>query len=107
MEKQRSDNGRRNRQARAKDSSQCRLQRASSLPPVARAPPPPVNELKLAAIAVDLNVRLRSADMPPAMQERAIRRARALVDANPQKNKRPNPTQIAMCLKKVPEILPL
>ncbi|XVE78719.1 hypothetical protein DITRI_Ditri14bG0001200 [Diplodiscus trichospermus] len=100
MEKQRLDNGRRNRQVRAKDSSQCRLQRASSLPPVARAPPPPANELKLAAIAVNLNVRLRSADMPPAMQERAIRRARALVDANPDKNKRPNPTQLAMCLKK-------
>ncbi|XWS36956.1 hypothetical protein CRYUN_Cryun19dG0002000 [Craigia yunnanensis] len=100
MEKQRSDNGRRHRQARAKDSSQCRLQRASSLPPVARAPPPLSNELKLAAIAVDLNVRLRSADMPLAMQERATRRARALVDANSDKNKRPNPTQLAMCLKK-------
>ncbi|XVF54959.1 hypothetical protein PTKIN_Ptkin05aG0222700 [Pterospermum kingtungense] len=101
MEKQRSYNGR-NREARAKDSSQCRLQRASSLPPVARvAPPaPPPDELKLAAIAVNLNVRLRSADMPPPMQERAIRRARALVDANPDKNKRPNPTQLAMCLKK-------
>ncbi|XP_052882264.1 uncharacterized protein LOC128290596 [Gossypium arboreum] len=40
------------------------------------------NQLKLAAMAIDLNVRLRSADMPLAMQERAIRRARALVDAN-------------------------
>ncbi|KAG8489419.1 hypothetical protein CXB51_017839 [Gossypium anomalum] len=41
---------------------------------------------------------LRSADMPLAMQERAIRRARALVDANnPGITK---PTQVAMCLKK-------
>ncbi|KAK6250443.1 Dynein light chain [Theobroma cacao] len=100
MERQRSDNGRRNRQPKAKDSSQCRIQRASSLPPIARAPPPPANELKLAAIAINLNVRLRSADMPLTMQERAIRRARALVDANQDKNKRPNPTQLAMCLKK-------
>ncbi|XVF11202.1 hypothetical protein REPUB_Repub08aG0005600 [Reevesia pubescens] len=100
MERQRSDNGRRIREVRAKDSSQCRLQRASSLPPVARAPPPPATELKLAAIAVELNVRLRSADMPPSMQERAIRRARALLDANPDKNKRPNPTQLSMSLKK-------
>ncbi|KAK5840833.1 hypothetical protein PVK06_009738 [Gossypium arboreum] len=56
------------------------------------------NQLKLAAMAIDLNVRLRSADMPLAMQERAIRRARALVDANnPGITK---PTQVAMCLKK-------
>ncbi|XWS47673.1 hypothetical protein CRYUN_Cryun13aG0004100 [Craigia yunnanensis] len=100
MERQRSDNGRRNRQERAKNFSQCRLRRASSLPPVARAPPPLENELKLAVIAIDLNVRLRSADMAPTMQERAIRRARALHDANLDKNKRSNPTQLAMCLKK-------
>ncbi|OMO94893.1 putative axonemal dynein light chain [Corchorus capsularis] len=102
MERQRSYNGRRTNAA--KDFSQCRLQRASSLPPVGRGapPPPPPNELKLAAIAVDLNVRLRSADMPLSMQERAIRRARALVDANSaDKNKRLSPTQLAMCLKKV------
>ncbi|KAL1089837.1 hypothetical protein V6Z11_D07G048200 [Gossypium hirsutum] len=49
-------------------------------------------------MAIDLNVRLRSADMPLAMQERAIRKARALVDAkNPGITK---PTQVAMCLKK-------
>ncbi|MBA0790012.1 hypothetical protein Gohar_014686, partial [Gossypium harknessii] len=100
MERQRSYNGRRNIDERPKNLSQCRLQRSSSLPPVARAPPPPPppNQLKLAAMAIDLNVRLRSADMPLAMQERAIRRARALVDANnPGITK---PTQVAMCLKK-------
>ncbi|MBA0578269.1 hypothetical protein Godav_016993 [Gossypium davidsonii] len=100
MERQRSYNGRRNIDERPKNLSQCRLQRSSSLPPVARAPPPPPppNQLKLAAMAIDLNVRLRSADMPLAMQERAIRKARALVDANnPGITK---PTQVAMCLKK-------
>ncbi|KAE8688137.1 Cell number regulator 6 isoform 1 [Hibiscus syriacus] len=104
MERQRSYNGRRrrNEDENPKITSQYTLQRSSSLPPLARAPPPP-NELKLAAIAVDLNVRLRSADMPLAMQERAIRRARALLDAKkPDNAKRstPNPTRLAMCLKK-------
>ncbi|XVE56391.1 hypothetical protein DITRI_Ditri04bG0005100 [Diplodiscus trichospermus] len=100
MERQRSDNGRRHRQETTQNFPQCRLQRSSSLPPVARASPRPANELKLAAIAIDLNVRLRSADMPLTMQERAIRRARALLDANSDKSKRPNPTQLAMFLKK-------
>ncbi|KAK6926409.1 Dynein light chain, type 1/2 [Dillenia turbinata] len=63
-----------------------RLQRAPSM------------EVKLAAIAVDLNVRLRSADMPVVMQERALRYARALLDADPKT--RPNPTHIALALKK-------
>ncbi|KAE8710657.1 Cell number regulator 6 isoform 1 [Hibiscus syriacus] len=103
MERQRSYNGRRNANENPKKTSQYTLQRSSSLPPLARAPPPPPpNELKLAAMAVDLNVRLRSADMPLAMQERAIRRARALLDDNPDNAKRPtpNPTRLAMCLKK-------
>ncbi|GLU20918.1 hypothetical protein SLE2022_370930 [Rubroshorea leprosula] len=69
-------------------------------PTRAQAPPPPPSELKLAAIAANLNVRLRSADMPPAMQERAIRRARDLLDSNPDTQKRLNPTHLAMCLKK-------
>ncbi|KAK8583722.1 hypothetical protein V6N13_109117 [Hibiscus sabdariffa] len=101
MERQRSYNGRRNAEEKPQKFPQYTLQRSSSLPPLARAPPPP-NELKLAAIAVDLNVRLRSADMPLTMQERAIRRARAVLDANPDNTKRPspNPTQVAMCLKK-------
>lgn len=64
-----------------------------------RPPRAPSNELKLAAVAVDLNVRPRSADMPPTMQERAFRYTRALLDAYPEK--KPSPTQLAMCLKKV------
>ncbi|KAL4325745.1 hypothetical protein GQ457_11G030300 [Hibiscus cannabinus] len=103
MERQRSYNGRRNAEGKPQKSPQYTLQRSSSLPPLARAPPaPPRNELKLAAIAIDLNVRLRSADMPVTMQERAIRRARAVLDANPDNTMRPspNPTQVAMCLKK-------
>ncbi|KAK8481659.1 hypothetical protein V6N13_025752 [Hibiscus sabdariffa] len=103
MERQRSYNGRRNADERPQKITQCTLRRSSSLPPLARAPPPPPpNELKLAAIAIDLNVRLRSADMPLTMQERAIRRGRALLEANPDETKRPtpNPTQLAMCLKK-------
>jgi dynein light chain LC8-type len=67
-----------------------------ALQPLALAPS---NEVKLAAIAVDLNVRLRSAEMPPSMQERAFRYAKALLDANP--GKKPSPTRLAMCLKKV------
>lgn len=62
------------------------------------------SEVKLAAVAVDLNVRLRSADMPAVMQERAFRCTRALLDANPDE-KRPNPTLLAMSLKKVSELL--
>lgn len=62
--------------------------------------PPPVREVNLAAIAVDLNVRLRSADMPAVMQERAFRCTRALLDSN-REEKRPNPTHLAMALKKV------
>ncbi|XP_043696909.1 dynein light chain-like [Telopea speciosissima] len=62
----------------------------------ARTPWPP--EVKLAATAVELNVRPRSADMPADMQERAFRYSRALVDAAP--DKRPNLTHLALSLKK-------
>ena len=72
------------------------LRRTSSLPAAAKPPPP---EVKLAAVAVDLNVRLRSADMSPAMQERAFRFARFLLDAH--SDNVPPPTQLAMRLKKV------
>ncbi|XP_021592520.2 dynein light chain, cytoplasmic [Manihot esculenta] len=65
------------------------------MPPMVRPTP---NQAKLAAIAVDLNIRLRSADMPGAMQERSFRCTRAILDANLEK--KPNPTRIAMCLKK-------
>ncbi|CAN0902527.1 Dynein light chain, cytoplasmic [Linum grandiflorum] len=57
------------------------------------------NQVKLAAIAVDMNVRLRSSDMPGAMQERAFRCTRAFLDASPDR-KRINPSRLAMSLKK-------
>lgn len=57
-------------------------------------------EVKLAAIAISLNVRLRSSDMPPAMQDHALRYSRSLVDASPDAT-RPNPSHIARALKKV------
>ena len=72
------------------------LRRTLSLPPAAKPPPP---EVKLAAVAVDLNVRLRSADMSAAMQERAFRYARSLLDAH--SDNVPTPTHLAMRLKKV------
>ncbi|KAF9685671.1 hypothetical protein SADUNF_Sadunf03G0078600 [Salix dunnii] len=69
-------------------------------PPMVRPPLPATNEVKLAAIAVELKIRTRSADMPGAMQERSFRFSRALLDANNLKSKNPNPTHIAMSLKK-------
>ncbi|KAL6975398.1 hypothetical protein U1Q18_024194 [Sarracenia purpurea var. burkii] len=56
-------------------------------------------EVKLAAIAITLNIRLRSTDMPASMQERALRYTRSLVDSVPN-NHRPNPTVLARSLKK-------
>jgi hypothetical protein len=72
-----------------------------ALPPLhqPRAPSSEV-KLKLAAVVVDLNVRLRLANMPPTMQERAFRHTRSLLDSTPEK-KKPSPTHLAMCLKKV------
>ncbi|XP_024016951.1 dynein light chain, cytoplasmic-like [Morus notabilis] len=58
------------------------------------------SEVKLEAVAVDLNVRLRSADMPAVMQVRAFRCTRSLLNANPEEKKKPNPTHLAMSLKK-------
>ncbi|KAH6778429.1 Dynein light chain type 1 family protein [Perilla frutescens var. frutescens] len=55
-------------------------------------------EVKLAALAISFNIRLRSADMPVPMQERALRHARALLDA--AAHRRPNPTLLARSLKK-------
>lgn len=54
-------------------------------------------QVKLASLAVSFNIRLRSADMPSAMQERALRHARALLDSSAA----PNPTLLARSLKKV------
>ncbi|KAJ8616386.1 hypothetical protein MRB53_035758 [Persea americana] len=59
----------------------------------------PGTDVKLAAIAVGLNIRLKAADMPAGMQERAFRYARLLLDAAAT-DTRPNPTHIALALKK-------
>ncbi|KAK9077492.1 hypothetical protein SSX86_005829 [Deinandra increscens subsp. villosa] len=58
----------------------------------------PPEELKLAAIAVSLNIRLRSADMPFAMQEHALRLARSFIDSS--SSRRPNLTLLARSIKK-------
>ncbi|PON81856.1 Dynein light chain [Trema orientale] len=61
-------------------------------------------EVKLAAIAISSNVRLRSSDMPAHMQEHAMRCTRSLLDSvvSPETTTktRPNPTHIARALKK-------
>ncbi|CAK9183016.1 unnamed protein product [Ilex paraguariensis] len=63
-----------------------------------RSPP---EEVKLAALAITLNIRLRSADMPVTMQERALRYTRSLAVADHNLNHhRPNPTVLARALKK-------
>ncbi|OVA14252.1 Dynein light chain [Macleaya cordata] len=88
---------------------------ASALSTAAR-PPPPTRTLstelmKLAAVAVDLNVRIRSANMPVAMQEKAFRYTRSLlllgdgddhncIKLTAPKSKSPNPSQIALAIKK-------
>lgn len=59
----------------------------------------PTVEVKLAAIAISLNIRLRSADMPLSLQERALSYTRSLVDA--ASDHRPNSTLLARALKKV------
>ncbi|KAG6392042.1 hypothetical protein SASPL_146247 [Salvia splendens] len=73
------------------------------VPPRPRRKPPihkhNEEEVKLAALAISFNMRLRSADMPLPMQERALRHARALLDAAAHR-RRPNPTLLARSLKK-------
>ncbi|GLT67297.1 hypothetical protein SLA2020_396150 [Shorea laevis] len=58
----------------------------------------PAEEVKLAAAAISLNVRLRSSDMPIDIQEHAMRCARSFVDSAPKR--RPNLTHLARSLKK-------
>ncbi|KAK6229451.1 hypothetical protein SCA6_018402 [Theobroma cacao] len=58
----------------------------------------PMEEVKLAAIAISLNVRLRSSDMPICMQEHAPRCSRQLLDSAP--NPRPNLTHLVRAIKK-------
>ncbi|GAV79130.1 Dynein_light domain-containing protein [Cephalotus follicularis] len=93
------ENGKRRRRRveRSKEGVLCAPRRTLSLPPVVGARPP-VNEVKLAALVVDLNIRLRLADMPAAMQERVFSYTKPLLDANAQG--RSSLTHIAMCLKK-------
>ncbi|KAJ8752877.1 hypothetical protein K2173_008612 [Erythroxylum novogranatense] len=88
-----SENGKRLRCKR--ELVHCPPTRMLSVPRVMEAP---FGEAKLAAIAVELKILLRTADMPGPMQERALRCTRSLLDANLEK--RPNPTRIAMSLKK-------
>ncbi|KAI7732994.1 hypothetical protein M8C21_024985 [Ambrosia artemisiifolia] len=64
-------------------------------PPDNKSPP---EQLKLAAIAASLNVRLRSADMPFAMQERAMRLTRSFLDSST--SRRANLTLLARSIKK-------
>ncbi|EOY12948.1 Dynein light chain type 1 family protein [Theobroma cacao] len=58
----------------------------------------PMEEVKLAAIAISLNVRLRSSDMPICMQEHALRCSRQLLDS--AHKTRPNLTHLARAIKK-------
>ncbi|KAK9291935.1 hypothetical protein L1049_019887 [Liquidambar formosana] len=95
MERPEAANGR-GRKAKQKERVLHPPPRVLALPPIVKSP---ANEVKLAAVAVDLNVRLRSADMPAVMQERAFRCTGALLDAR-HGNGRPNHTEIAMFLKK-------
>ncbi|PON87874.1 Dynein light chain [Trema orientale] len=103
MEKAKAEEARRSRRGagrRAEKQKEVVTGRAGPRPML----PPPVREVNLAAIAVDLNVRLRSADMPAVMQERAFRCTRALLDSN-REEKKPNPTHLAMALKKEFDVL--
>ena len=62
----------------------------------------PIEEVKLAATAISLNIRLRSSDMPVHMQERALRYTRSLLDQSaPKSLSKFNPTHLARALKKV------
>jgi dynein light chain LC8-type len=102
MERPQSETGRRRRMEKNKERVQFLPPgRMLPVPPMVRPPAAATNEVRLAAIAVELNIRLRSADMPGAMQEHAFRFSRALLDANNLESKNPNPTHIAMSLKKV------
>lgn len=56
--------------------------------------------MKLAAMAIKLNLRLRSSDMPPHMQEHVFRFTRSFLDSSP-KTTPPNPSHLARALKKV------
>ncbi|KAF4400118.1 hypothetical protein G4B88_021332 [Cannabis sativa] len=63
-------------------------------------------DVKLAAVAISFNVRLRSSDMPTHMQEHALRSTRSLLDSvvstktTTKTRPKPNPTLLARALKK-------
>ncbi|KAK8503633.1 hypothetical protein V6N13_009764 [Hibiscus sabdariffa] len=59
---------------------------------------PMEDQLKLAAIAINLDVRLRSSDMPVCMQEHALRCTRHLLDSAPKPQ--PSLTHLARAIKK-------
>ncbi|KAF7847365.1 hypothetical protein BT93_L3045 [Corymbia citriodora subsp. variegata] len=61
--------------------------------------PPKEEVLRLAAVAVSFNIRLKSSDMPVHMQEHALRCTRSFLDSSP--NLPPNNTHLARALKKV------
>ncbi|RZC58097.1 hypothetical protein C5167_005395 [Papaver somniferum] len=58
--------------------------------------------MKLATLAVELNITVRSANMHVAMQEKAFIFTRKLLTVNKSntKNTKPTPTQIALAIKK-------
>ncbi|XP_057976082.1 uncharacterized protein LOC131163499 isoform X2 [Malania oleifera] len=111
MEKSQYDDDQREQQRKklSVQSSYPKLERAESAliyrrPSTSTTPGCSETKLKLAlaATAAALNARLLSADMPPTMQERALRFTTSLFDrqaatANPN---RPNSTLIARALKK-------
>lgn len=57
-------------------------------------------KVKLASIAISLNIQLRSAEMPFPMQERALRFTRSLLGLNPPSN-----TILARSIKKEFDLL--
>ena len=65
------------------------------------------HEVGLAALAISLNVRLRSSDMPLPMQEHALRYTASLLHhpspspSSSSSKPRHNPTHLARSLKKV------
>ncbi|KAJ6301523.1 hypothetical protein OIU77_015767 [Salix suchowensis] len=82
-------------------TAQSRQDEAATLT-MARDRSPTEEVMKLAAIALSLNVRLRSSDMPVDMQERALRYARSFLDdssISSAPKHRPNPTLLARALK--------
>lgn len=62
------------------------------------------DQVKLAAISISFNARLKAADMPALMQEHAMRVARSIADSVPKRS--PNSSLLARVLKKA-NLIPL